>query len=417
MFFFALSCTAAVRLLTAAAVAATTAIDSSSVIIIPKKAPIKTYQSNFKWRDLTPNEIVSWYSPADLCVLGSDVRTRFPHDIRQYDCVNITKGSRKLFCGVGMGNNNKPCFGPYGEARPSFLRGIHGFTNATEKPLTEALEQMMRTNTTLVLLGDSTMRQKNQALNCQLIRENPKLRVSGNIFGITPCDTVLTVTFPDGRSTRIYALSLGPQAFTCVKARGISKYDPIGMYLHADGIIKTIMETSNVALVANMGMWFNDITHYRSMLPIVLDWLLGIANMSNRTNVVAWHESVMQHWINKDGSGYYSKDEAKWQQNQFESTNFSLVFNQDFMVPGCCARVTNSSYMADWRNDVLTETFNSRPELRDSLHLLPFAELTRDLADLHTCNPYFFLDCTHYCYTPMMWQPLWHQIRDMTSDA
>lgn len=378
------------------------------------KLKLKEYD-NLKWRDLTPDEIISWYSPADLCVLSSTIRNRFPQDIRQYDCANVTRGSKKLFCGVGMGNNNKPCYGPYGDSRPSFLRGVHGFTNSSEKPLTEALEQMMRTNTTLVLLGDSTMRQKNQALNCQLIRENPKLRVSGNIFGITPCDTVLTVTFPDGRSTQIHALSLGPQALSCVK--GYTKYDPESMYIHADKIIKTIMETSNVALVANMGMWFNDVSHYRSMLPSVLNWLLSIAKTPNRSKTVSWHESVMQHWVNKDGSGYYSKDETKMQQTQIDTTNFTLIPDRDFMVPGCCSPVTNSSYMADWRNDVVTESFDARPELRESIHLLPFAHITRDIPDLHTCNPFFFLDCTHYCYTPMMWQPLWHQIRDMTSGA
>lgn len=378
----------------------------------------KTFSDKFTWRDLTIDELKSWYSPADLCVMNSVLRNRFPQDIRQYDCANYTKGSRKLFCGVGFGNNNRPCYGPYGQARPSFLRGIDGYTDSTQKPMMEALEQMIRTNTTLVLLGDSTMRQKKQALNCQLIRENPSLWIRGNIFGVTPCDTILTVTFPDGRSTQVHALSLGPQAYGCIKDKGsVAKTSPESLYKHADGIIQSILNTSNVAIIANMGMWFNDVEYYKSMVPPVLDWLLGIAKTPGRNNIVAWHESVMQHWRNEDGSGYYSKAETILQQESIPTTNFSTYSDENFMVPGCCSRVTNSSYMADWRNDIVAAQFKANSELRNTLHLLPMASLTRDLPDLHTCNPYLYIDCTHYCYMPMMWQPLWHQIKELTATA
>lgn len=29
---------------------------------------------------------------------------------------------------------------------------------------------------------------------------------------------------------------------------------------------------------------------------------------------------------------------------------------------------------------------------------------------MHTCNARFFHDCTHYCFSPLMFQPFWHQL-------
>lgn len=130
-----------------------------------------------------------------------------------------------------MGNNNYPCYGPFKEARPHFkqgwckyiysniyyilcicvcggisynystilesilyyriqytttttttytntitiviittILGIEGYTNASSKPLYETFMLLIKHNTTLVLLGDSSMRQKLQSLECEIHR-------------------------------------------------------------------------------------------------------------------------------------------------------------------------------------------------------------------------------------------------------
>jgi hypothetical protein len=33
---------------------------------------------------------------------------------------------------------------------------------------------------------------------------------------------------------------------------------------------------------------------------------------------------------------------------------------------------------------------------------------------MHTSNPAIFHDCTHYCFSPLLFQPLWHQIAALT---
>ena len=108
----------------------------------------------YTWRDLTQEELESWYSPTDLCVLNTSTTNSFPQDLRANECVNVSRGSRRVHCAVGMGNNNKPCYGPFSNGRPNFKRGVDGFTNASSKPLLKAFNYFIDHNTTMILLGD-----------------------------------------------------------------------------------------------------------------------------------------------------------------------------------------------------------------------------------------------------------------------
>ena len=72
----------------------------------------------------------------------------------------------------------------------------------------------------------------------------------------------------------------------------------------------------------------------------------------------------------------------------------------------------------DWRNELLhsiVHDFNSkRGNLKPfTLHIFPMRNLTRPLHDLHLYSHQYGVDCTHFCWTPMMWQPLWVYILDV----
>ena len=129
-----------------------------------KDGPYETHSTpeKFTWRDLTQEELKSWYTPTDLCTLESTHYKQFPQSIRSKNCSHLSSGSKRMHCGVGMGSSNNPCFGPYSTARPSFKRGINGYIDANSKPLTQLFRNALKTNTTVVLVGDSTMRQKVQ---------------------------------------------------------------------------------------------------------------------------------------------------------------------------------------------------------------------------------------------------------------
>ncbi len=345
--------------------------------------------NSFQWRDLTQDELTKWYTPADLCVLDNPEISSFPQDIRARNCTKYSGGNRRMFCGVGMGNNNYPCYGPFGSARPSFKRGVVGFTDASDKPLLQAFSNLLRRKTLLVFLGDSTMRQKLQALECELRREDPRIKFHGNLFGILPCDTTLKVYFPDGQMTEVHSISLGPKSIGCLKGGLGDKAPGGGVFENPASIIKNINTQLNqsVVVVANMGLWYNDETEYGKVVPPVLEWLNSISGRPNYlqddsdpvrkdiSNIITWHETVSQHWVSPSGSGYFFKPMVDAQETAWG--DWGKVPLDQFMVPNCCTRVTNTSFMADWRNDIVKENIRGNADYKKKIILLPVADITR----------------------------------------
>ena len=67
-----------------------------------------------------------------------------------------------------------------------------------KKPLLEALWHLHQANTTLVFLGDSIMRQKMAAMECELLREFPSstMTVKSAAVGYTSCHQKITISIP-----------------------------------------------------------------------------------------------------------------------------------------------------------------------------------------------------------------------------
>ena len=76
------------------------------------------------------------------------------------------------------------CFAAPFVSRPSFKRGIIGFTNASLSPLVDAFTRFSKENISVVFIGDSTMRQKLMAMECELLRENHRNRLHGEISSL-----------------------------------------------------------------------------------------------------------------------------------------------------------------------------------------------------------------------------------------
>lgn len=385
----------------------------------------------YVWRNLTEEELQTWYSPTDLCVLNSTNKFAFPQDIRKDECYQYSRGNRRIHCSVGMGNNNNPCFGPFAEGRPHFRQGVDGFTNVSSTPLLKAFERFADTNTTLFFLGDSTTRQKLQALDCEIHREHPGIRTHGNIWGILPCNTKYTIILPDKRSIYLRVISLGPNSATCLKG-GQGRSGPSnGAFENAAYMIDRENNVFNrsVFVVANMGLWYNDETEYATVMPPLLEWLQRVATFSyasvinfqnvnlstvedladtasvllshaagaqsttaqsrhnvvkharvhNLRNTVVWHESFAQHWVNPWGTGYFAKPslEAQTQGWQQYAGNYSKISTADYVTPFSCRKVTNTSYMADWRNDIVTDILKSPDRNLKDIVVFPMAQITR----------------------------------------
>jgi hypothetical protein len=445
-----------------------------SVLIITSSSVLN--QKAFKWVDLTESELHGWYSPADLCILNSTDYYKFPQDTRANDCYAHSKGSRRQWCGVGMGNNNYACYGPFSSARSHFKKGIDGFTSPSSKPLLSLFANLHLTNTTLVLLGDSTMRQKLQALQCEVTREtNGLARFHGNIFGILPCDTVLTIYFPNYKrfsypkwdanpsdslaihplsdaSLSVHAISLGPKSIECYEKRitkeqkccmdanndyrlidnvssGSSsvadssssassssmlsyqkmskkqRLETEGIFGNAAYLMNEInfQQNRSVYILANIGLWYNDPDDYAAILPYLMDWFASLAKRSSQLpslsspirNIVAWHETLRQHWQNTDDSSgqYIAQLIESHKRDVWGENNLSFVPLQSFAGEYCCSPIKNSSFLADWRNRIVHDLLfhypsaaspaNANPspvaadnEYRKYITLFPLAEIS-----------------------------------------
>ena len=247
-----------------------------------------------------------------------------------------------------------------------------------------------------------------------MLREDRRIRVKGQLFGILPCDTAITIHFPGGDISEIFSVSIGPNSAKCLKGGANEKAVAGGIFENAMHFVNRInAQGRNVLLITNLGMWYNDEDKFEIVLPHVFEWMRNISRVPDRKNVVAWQESVSQHWINPIGTGYFHKPSADHQENTLWVNVTNIPIDQ-YNIPTCCAHITNTSHMADWRNDLARVYWSSREDWKRSIHYLPLVEITRPVADLHTCNPLYHHDCTHYCFTPLIWQPFWFQMKSLS---
>jgi hypothetical protein len=198
-----------------------------------------------------------------------------------------------------MGSNKKECSAPY-SGRLSYRRGIDGYTDASSKPIIEAFKRFAETNTALVFLGDSTMTQKRNALECELLRENHKMRINGtrSSRGVLPCHSKQSVFIP-GIPTLVdvHGVSFGPSSINCRKEKDRKVTRPEDFFEVAKGVLHSINfeEGKNMFVIANFGLWFNSKRYFQKTSSPSLRWLNDIPKIEQFKNRVFWHETMSEY--------------------------------------------------------------------------------------------------------------------------
>eukprot|EP01036_Dinobryon_divergens_P035136 gene35136-45483_t len=75
-----------------------------------------------------------------------------------------------------MGSNNHACYGPFGAARPSYKRGVEGYTDFNTRPALDFLAHLHKTNTTLVIIAFGAYE------NAEFIVENIQRQKNHSVF-------------------------------------------------------------------------------------------------------------------------------------------------------------------------------------------------------------------------------------------
>lgn len=354
----------------------------------------------------------------DLCLLKSEDKMKFPMDQRAGNCSNLKGGKG---CGVGLGHVGHVCYPPY-SSRLHFKRGLVGYSDGSKQTLTDTFTRLAQLNVSVVFIGDSTTRQKVVAMDCQLKRESWKNYISGLTYrSILPCHSKMTIGLNKGVTTLdLHQISMGPNSKQCLEGGVGNTNHIVGVYENARHIVNYInkVENRSVLLLANLGLWYNDVDSFDVAVPHVLNWLKDVSMTGGEgtgaKNIVAWHETMRQHYDSDIGNGYFIKEVVDAKEASWNTETFNYFYNvtvKDWHVPNCCQDIRLPGN--DWRNEIVTKHVKEK-KLEKNIMMLDFADATTALSDMHICHPYFKDDCTHYCFSPLLFQPLWYQLQNIS---
>jgi hypothetical protein len=159
----------------------------------------------------------------------------------------------------------------------------------------------------------------------------------------------------------------------------------------------------SLVLIVNTGLWHNTPDAFVENMNALTTALLKLARTldsyaRSKSLVVIMAETTAQHF--HTATGNYDKE----------------IYNKTKDEPYCKPTVDAAE---DWRNNMLWERYIGAQwgqallqHPRVMLEVLPMFELTKSLSDIHMRQ--YRQDCTHYCYTPMLYQPVYTQLRSIS---
>jgi hypothetical protein len=134
-------------------------------------------------------------------------------------------------------------------------------------------------------------------------------------------------------------------------------------------------------LIANIGVWYNTLEHFRMQLPGFMKFLEDVG----KQNVVLFRETSAQHW-NHTAFGYFENGASS---------------------EGSCTPLQDSRGDSDWRNREVRNVISN--EFLEEIKIIPFRDVTAPLHQMHPDGD-VSRDCTRFCYFPQMWQTVWRAL-------
>lgn len=288
-------------------------------------------------------------------------------------------GKQSFHCRVTGGVHNGQMCREAGDTsmyERSFLRkAVKGFDDPSYHPLHTIVNHLTDRNLSLILVGDSIIGGVSAAFNCELFREGLK------DFDWSSHVNVIRYGFNTNNS--LDELRGFPIALMLIR----EQKDPIVLKKYLTRLFaEQLTVKSGVVLLLNFGVHYNDADRqsYRTHMSNLFNSLENatVAYPSKRF-IFVWLESSAQHFQGGQGNGYYQLNKTQ------------------------CGPIRNTSREADWRNaevDSILQgaAFFEQPNVL--FRVAPFRSLTEPLYDTHVRGNYE--DCTHFCWSPMMYMPV-----------
>ena len=284
-------------------------------------------------------------------------------------------------------------------------------SNTTTCDVCKILTMLFRHDLTMIVLGDSISRQSILALVCSWQRLTMSSNTRYNRYHIT-----LATAPDDERSHRIHLTDWWTNTTKMISFHNHylrpTPEDFAGPLDRAD------------VLVVSYGMHWSRYARRKKIQPANLEegWEQTMAYAKNATSfprLLAIRETSVQHFdgpdgdffgaleLNKEQVSNNNKTSSVTEQGQCVPINQTRFFSwRDTMVRRVLKRVGLSTV---WLNDKQQEWWTRVPKEREVV-ILPFREYTKELYFMHLLDK-DSTDCTHFCYSHYLWQPLWRSLR------
>jgi hypothetical protein len=363
------------------------------------------------WEQMNSTAVSQWFTPLDQCMLGIKDSSV---DIRQYRAENCSQfqGGRgvqhnRLFCGIGS-SLGRACPAPLTKRNFFTARLIgDGLGDPDAGHLSRTLRRLAGLQIPVIFLGDAISKQNHEALMCEMLRTD-KVWATGSIYGMFNSSiSNYTIHWKDSPSVKLDVYFIHMSRIAKSSSNGMDKHAHRSNRTSGNSLTtKTLLSLSmsfpevkerikdilddyqKVVLIANVGIWYNSRERFRQEAPDLIKWLSKMAE----NNIVLFRETSAQHWNHTD-TGYFALDG--------DSTLSS------------CTPVADSSPEYDWRNRDVRQIIENE-ELK-GIHIIPFHDITAPLHDMHPDSE-VWEDCTHFCYFPQMWQPVWFYLFRLTNE-
>ncbi len=361
------------------------------------------------WVNIDPKQ---WYDEANLCVLNN-WNPMSPMGLSEFSrrlCDGLSEEDSQFgYFIVGVASTYTAVCPPPLRDHPQFFQAIDGFADPTSKHLFETLKEIQISGRVLVLVGDSLTRQVYYSLLQELHRLDSRILVNRwtNITDI-PDRVQYVNTFSKNEASNLDYDGGGSLIALNFVANTDENTKPIVIYyvcVHkiveygrnwakAKLVLDQISaKNKGMVIMANVGLHYNERKDFQADLPILLHWL----NTRPKTDIVLWRETTAQHFEHS-ANGYFNKELAPFQK---------------VCVPHNTATVGNADSAVDWRNED-AKTIIQREDYHRLIYV-PFHDFTVDLYRFHASKAFDEVeDCTHYCMSPTLFQPLWYAISNAT---
>ena len=329
-------------------------------------------------------------------------------------------------CRLGGTFHMRPCVlnqYPQNMTKFSHLKKVVvGYDEPDSTYILQMFNDLARSNSSLIMMGDSVLQQLLYGVSCEAEREH---MLPYNI-GIRRHYEHMPVSIVKRNITMKINI---PILFETVNRYNNENHAKSSKFLelHKDTI-------ENHMVVLNAGLWYNTVndemqdpdigmnatldrygySYQQWYIDEMISFLKSFDEFAiqypKKTFSIVYISTTAQHY--NSSNGYFHK-------------NYSYIDNNHTTAGGKCfaynSLKNSQNPAADWRNALMyahvlpsdtMKTLRSRNNTQFSI--IDMHTLTKPLHDIHPIQGGTG-DCTHYCYTPMLYQPIYHELSMISS--